>query len=95
MLSASTRPATARVQPARTNNQPSKKSGAAAREKRVLMGLSLDLVAQRCKKLDLFQLSRYERGLLEISDEQRASVDEVLRAEMTRRAERMAQLMSD
>jgi hypothetical protein len=80
------------IPPAR--NQKSERGGAAARELRHLLGLSLDLVAQRSRKLDLFQLSRWERGLLAVSDEQRLSVERVLRTEASLRAAKMATLMA-
>ena len=48
MLSVQT---TRQIIPPATTQSKSERGGAAAREKRVLMGLSLDLVAQRCKKL--------------------------------------------
>jgi hypothetical protein len=91
MLSVQTS-STRQIPPARTNQ--SKSDGAAAREKRKLLGLSLDVVAQRSKKLDLFQLSRYERGLLAATAEQRASVERVLLSEMSLRAAKLAELMA-
>jgi transcriptional regulator with XRE-family HTH domain len=69
-----------------------KNDGAELRSMRMLLGWSLDEVCMRAD-IDNPTLSRVERGLIRLSDQRREKVERVLRAELARHSERVADML--
>lgn len=70
-------------------------TGAEARELRTLMGWSLTETCGRCRSLmDKCQLSRFELGRGYLKEEQRATLDRVLRTAVAQRARTMERVVA-